>query len=549
MDDMSTTTIKIQLPRIRILPRMKVMKRRFEQAIAARTATRTRITRSSTKLDTLDLALFVTYFCTVVTSCFMFVTLPSIAAEYVTHPEAVTAFVAGVASTAPLGGGVGKLVNGFVCERLGGKQSSCIYLVGLGFLSLFLSNAKSAASIGLLLAGCEFLTSIQWTSAISILDVHYHKQPAKMAQGIALISTASAGGAMLAKTGGATLMKLSSWRTVVQCGAGVAFLGALCMMLGVSSQTKKLQHDEGEPTFVISPCQTGTVLVVVSDEGKEPQPQVSTTSNTGKSKSLASCLKAMFSNPIFWMIGLANTVGYVARSDSMLSAFLVSTTALPSKYPRIVWYLAFYWHLAFFTHVSIILFYSILTTTTAHICAALTSSVSAGFVLGLKKGRTFSQLETVPEKVVMLQRNYRTAFLATIGLALCGVESLTLGIPSTVLAGIISLCAALVASSVSFQFYQLPSLVTRTLFSDSAAVSLSMLDAVGFFVTAQVLAANRLVLGRFGWSAAWGFLAVLFGLGGKLMLQVIPSILQQAAANKQHLLLLEQEQQLVLPQQ
>jgi hypothetical protein len=186
---------------------------------------------------------------------------------------------------------------------------------------------------------------------------------------------------------------------------------------------------------------------------------------------------------------------------------------------------------------------------TAHICAALTSSVSAGFVLGLKKGRTFSQLDTVPEKVVMLQRNYRTAFLATIGLALCGLQGLTMGIPSIVLAGIISLCACLVASSVSFQFYQLPSIVARTLFSESATVSLSMLDAVGFFVTAQVLAANRLVLGRFGWSAAWGFLAVLFGLGGKLMLQVMPSILQQAAADKQQLVALEKQKQLQQQQQ
>jgi sugar phosphate permease len=337
MDDMS---MSIQLPRIPFLPRVQQVRRLLEQAIAARTVTRTGVTtRSSTKLDTLDLALFVTYFCTVVTSCFMFVTLPSIAAEFVTHPEAVTAFVAGVASTAPLGGGVGKLVNGFVCERLGGKQSSWIYLVGLGCLSLSLSNAKSAASIGLLLAGCEFLTSIQWTSAISILDVHYKDHPAKMVRGIALMSTASACGAMLAKTGGAALMKLSSWRTLVQCGAGVAFLGASCMLLGVKSQAKKQQR-----TFVISPSPQMAVVVLVSDE-KEKQPSrlvssisstssssSSSSSTTGKSKpSLSSCLKAMFKNPIFWMIGLANTVGYVARSDSMLSAFLVSTTALPSK--------------------------------------------------------------------------------------------------------------------------------------------------------------------------------------------------------------------------
>ena len=132
-----------------------------------------------------------------------------------------------------------------------------------------------------------------------------------------------------------------------------------------------------------------------------------------------------------------------------------------------------------------------------------------------------------------------------IGLALCGFQGLTIGIPSMVLAGIISFCACLVSSSVSFQFYQLPSIVARTLFSDSAAVSTSMIDAVGLFLTAQVLAANRLVLGRFGWSAAWGFLAVLFGLGGKLMLQVIPSILHQAAGNKQEeLSAVEQQQQL-----
>ena len=101
------------------------------------------------------------------------------------------------------------------------------------------------------------------------------------------------------------------------------------MMLGVKTQTKKQQ----DRTFVTSPSQVA-VVIDSDEEGKKSSPPHASTnsSTTGKAKpSLASRLKAMFKNPIFWMIGLANTIGYVARSDSMLSSFLVSTTALPSK--------------------------------------------------------------------------------------------------------------------------------------------------------------------------------------------------------------------------
>jgi hypothetical protein len=54
------------------------------------------------------------------------------------------------------------------------------------------------------------------------------------------------------------------------------------------------------------------------------------------------------------------------------------------------------------------------------------------------------------------------------------------------------------------------------------------LDAAGFFVTAQVLAANNQILGKFGWSASWTFLAMIFGIGGTVMSKAIQPVLLQA---------------------
>jgi hypothetical protein len=165
-----------------------------------------------------------------------------------------------------------------------------------------------------------------------------------------------------------------------------------------------------------------------------------------------------------------------------------------------------------------------------HIAAGLTSSVTIGFVGGLIQGRIFSKIESVKSKMKMIKRNYIVSLMSVLGLAGCGISSMTnfLGGSNNLVAAAITVFAGVMASTVSFQFYQFPNLVSSNVFPENSAVSLSLLDAAGFFFTAQVLAANSRILGNFGWSASWSFMAVVFGLGGVIMTRAIEPVLLQA---------------------
>jgi hypothetical protein len=136
--------------------------------------------------------------------------------------------------------GLGKIINDFVCQRMGGKFLSWLYLVSLAYISKAMSLTTSAAPIRLILMGCEFLSRIRWTSICHVVMQQYRQQPELMAQGIAIVislaSMTAGGPALAAKTVGTWLLQATiNWRVVTQCGAGMALLGALAMKVGVSN--------------------------------------------------------------------------------------------------------------------------------------------------------------------------------------------------------------------------------------------------------------------------------------------------------------------------
>jgi hypothetical protein len=77
-------------------------------------------------------------------------------------------------------------------------------------------------------------------------------------------------------------------------------------------------------------------------------------------------------------------------------------------------------------------------------------------------------------------------------------------------------------------------MVSSTVFSENSSVSLSLIDAAGFFVTAQVLGVNTQILSKLGWSASWTFLAMIFAFGGGLMMKGIEPILSETHQKQQH---------------
>jgi hypothetical protein len=270
------------------------------------TTKKTDTKKTENKLSKMDVAMFVTYFCNIAVVTLSVVTVPAMAIEHNLTPHATAAFCAGVASLAPLGGVVGKLVNGFVCQHLGGQRASWIYLLALSALSLSMSFSRSLAPVGLCLIGFEFLSSIQWTSVCHVLDQNYRTKPQQMAKGIALLSLSSTFGALAAKTVGAGMLQATNWRTVSRLGSLISLLGASAMYLGGGKYQKPVVQKKDD------------VLGVTGGQQKQ---------------SPLSSLNIILKSPVFWMIGIGHSLGYLARgSDRLLGPFLQQAGGISSKF-------------------------------------------------------------------------------------------------------------------------------------------------------------------------------------------------------------------------
>lgn len=260
-----------------------------------------------TELSKLDASLFATYFCNSVAITLPVILMPLIAAEHVAlaGPTTVSAaaFVATVASISSMGGGLGKLCNGIVCQSIGGRLSSAIYLSGIAVCSTLLSTANPALA-GWILAGTEFCASIQWMACSFILSNHYQSSPANFAKGVTILSLASTSGTLLAKMGGTALLRYLSWRSVAQVGAATALLGAMIVQSCVSDHPS-----------------TG---VRTRDKNHKP---------AAHPNNVFQSFRTVLGSPLFWSVGIAHATAFVARtSDRVLGAFFQDVTSLPRKY-------------------------------------------------------------------------------------------------------------------------------------------------------------------------------------------------------------------------
>eukprot|EP00934_Nitzschia_sp_Nitz4_P000567 Nitzschia sp. Nitz4//scaffold125_size66327//11473//13255//NITZ4_006125-RA/size66327-augustus-gene-0.6-mRNA-1//-1//CDS//3329534595//567//frame0 len=412
-----------------------------------------------------DIFLALAYICNMFAMSLSVVTVPALASASFAGTGASNAFESTVASMAPLGGAIGKVVNGFVVQHLGGRTASWLYLVALAGLLATMSCTSYMPSIGFFLMAFEFLSSIQWTSICMVLDETYKDSPKALARGIALMSFASYYGTLAAKTLGATMLNLTgSWRTVTQIGAGAAVLGALSMIQGVPKSTLSTPTPSRFQRSNVQERSSSNPLLI---------------------------LRSVLTNRMFWMVGVGHSLGYIVRqSDRLLIPFLNQVTGFSRT-----------------------------------ICATLTSSITVGYLLGLRQGTLFSQMERVADQMALLKRNYFTAIGSFLGLGLCSIIA---SVPLPYLkASMVAVFSGLAAYSVSFQFSQVPTLVSSVVFPMDKAVALSLVDAAGFLFTSQALAVNTRVLGQFGWASSWTFLSLFLGLGSSLILRSIEPILEQ----------------------
>eukprot|EP00980_Cylindrotheca_fusiformis_P021903 scaffold8740_cov113-Cylindrotheca_fusiformis.AAC.11 len=229
-----------------------------------------------------------------------------------------------------------------------------------------------------------------------------------------------------------------------------------------------------------------TVKLGLQEPKKELLPD-----NSKREAGVLSQIRSVMSSKIFWMAGCAHLAGHIAKSsDRILGPFLNEITTLPYQ-----------------------------------LCGALTSCVTLGFVHGVMKGQSYFKEPSVAGKKKMLNRWYFRAAISLFGLALCGSNAFRSLSSSSFLAAVAVICGGVCASSLAFPFYQIPNMVSTTVFPENQALSLSYLDGVAFILAAPVWALSDRITSSMGWSATWGFVFLVFGICRSLMMGAMEPVL------------------------
>ena len=412
---------------------------------------------SITKVDAIVASV---YFCNAFAITLPVILTPMIAKAYQLSPNHLTSFCGAVASIGIMGGGLGKIINGIVCQRLGGITTASLYLLGTGWCSLLLSLSTSLGSVRWLVAGMEFFSSAMWVASCLILSNHYAKEPLLFARGITFLSLSSTMAQLLAKTAGSALLQVMNWRAIARLGAALTLVGSLLTWFVLA---KEVAEPRQRHRWLSRPISTST-----TDQ-----------------------IKGVLKSPLFWAVGLGHIPGFIARTcDRMLGPFIADITSLPYQ-----------------------------------VCGSLTAVVTMGFFFGVMKGKAFFELDSVNDKESQLKTWYLQAVASILGFAFLAGEQIRSTLSPAVLATLVVLCSGLLSSSAAIPFFQLPNMVSTVVFKENKAICLAFLDGIGFFLTAPLWALSSRIVTSMGWSAAWGTLALVFALGGTVMVRSMRPVL------------------------
>jgi len=295
-----------------------------------------------TPLSVIDWGIFGIYFCTACTITLPVLIVPMMDVELqaqasMTRAGAATSvgisLAAMVASMSPLGGGFGKIVNGFVCQQIGAPLSSKLYFTGSTLASLALASISlgttaagttpassmllkllTKESLGWIVAAIDFFAAIQWTVSSLFLSQYYRDSPALFARGVTVLSLASTSGQIASKVIGALLLQYIHWRRLAQIMVGLAMLG-----FGISTWTSHNMK-----------VYTATASALVKSKDK----LVANPTGTGQPRaSVRHAITTVLGSGTFWLVGLAHVSGYLTRtSDRVIGSFLQDITSLSRKY-------------------------------------------------------------------------------------------------------------------------------------------------------------------------------------------------------------------------
>jgi MFS family permease len=431
-------------------------------------------------------------------------------------PTSTSRFVTTAASLGLLGAAVGKVVNGFVCQAMGGPAALSWYMIGMGLASLGVGFIPTTAfSLGLFLAGIEFMASMQWLAHSSILSVAFSGNALGLARSISLLSLGGTAGTITAKLLGAILLQNNTgWRSLAILGGLLAF--CLGLVLLFSPLLDSSSSGAGRDSFERRPVSGGAPLadhqlntrvpgasnrkngwprtrMSTSVSSTPPLPSETATLAATSGRSLLQSLSHVLGSRRFWMVGLSHSTVCLASSiDKVLGTFIRQVTLLSPS-----------------------------------LCGGLTLSLTVGFVHGLSNTQRYHDITDVDGKVQMLRRSYVVAIVSTLALAACGLPQYQKLVPSSVMAAMIAILTAIMGSSLSFQYYQLPNVASST-FGQDDSICLSFFDALGFLVSAGVWATFGWLISNshgYGWSLGLSFLAALYAAGATLLLRQLPELI------------------------
>jgi len=269
------------------------------------------------EIDIRDAAIVTTYVCTQIAISLPVIMIPVIAADPfgpgVVNTMNTATFVGAIVSFSTLGAGCGKVVNGFVCQAIGGRQSGMIYMLGLAFFSLILSTTYSIH--GYAIAGMEFCASMMWTAMTVLLSERYEKDAVKLTSAIMSLSLASTTGTLIAKSVGGVLLSQFHWRQVCMLSTCAALLGSAL-----------LYFTRGEDNASDTKIKSKTRSINLSTQEEIGSSNVSV-------ESIKSSFVNVLGNRMFFAVAFAHFTSFIVRSsDKILGSFIVDATDLPSTY-------------------------------------------------------------------------------------------------------------------------------------------------------------------------------------------------------------------------
>ena len=279
-------------------------------------------------VDRFLLAIFASYVCSMVALVIPAVLLvpviasdPTSLAAMSSAPDiAASKFLAKMVALGTFGGAVGKCVNGFVCQALGGRLTSRLYFLGLATAALLLSKSRQSFQYGGAIFMIEFFSSVSWTACTLMLANAYQNSPERFTKGMTVLTLASTLGALFTKGAGILMLQHFHWRNVCKITAAVALCGAGIMSV--------VQHDLTMEPVVQHDLTTDSGLRASIRQRAGLKPAAKPKQVVG----IVNSLREVLSSPMFWTVGIAHGMGFLARrSDAFLGSFLAAACDVPGE--------------------------------------------------------------------------------------------------------------------------------------------------------------------------------------------------------------------------